>query len=156
FDRDRVTDTLIRQQLLDNAAGILRGRIDENGRWRRSEYALDRVAPRVAGVHVKKDAVRLSFGPLRDVPLAQWPERVRGIQTEAAARLAKLEARAVGTNDRKRRKEIEDLRSMIASDPKRWFEYATEDVTATLAVFVKQEAHAEFLADQFRQARAAF
>ncbi|MCL2726053.1 MAG: hypothetical protein FWD69_16630 [Polyangiaceae bacterium] len=55
-----------------------------------------------------------------------------------------------------RKKEIAGLAAMIASPPEQCLRYPLNDARATLAVFEAQEKHAVWLADQYRQARAAF
>jgi len=74
YDVDRITDTQIRQWLLDTAGGCLRGRPDAKGKWIVYQYTLADLAKRLAGV-VKdgEDPWRLRYAELLTVPLAQWP-----------------------------------------------------------------------------------
>jgi DNA polymerase I len=112
YEADRVTDTQIRQKLIDIAAGHYRGRFVKPGMFVHYKYSLEDVAKRVAKISKNaEDPWRLRFGELRDLPLDAWPD-----------------------------------------EPKA---YAVNDAKATLAVFIEQERHAFYLADQYRQARAA-
>jgi DNA polymerase I len=136
YDQDRVTDTKIRQQLLDIAAGQFRGylhkferavcaehddcepescpkaTIKRGARWMPHNYDLDALVYRAAGRRLDKDTWRLRYGELLHTPIAEWPEGAR--------------------------------------------QYPLEDARATLDVFLKQEEHAQYIPDQFRQARAAW
>lgn len=160
YDEDRVTDTMLRQQLLDIAAGAYRGRVTSSGFWIKHEYSLEALAKRCAGIVLQKDAWRLSYGNFVGVPLERWPARAVEVQAQASVRLAELEAALAASvdkdNDKALEKEIEGLRSMVASDPEQCVTYPLEDARATLAVYEAQEKHASYLADQYRQARAAF
>ncbi len=157
YEADRVTDTGIRQKLLDIASGTYRGRVDSKGRWIPNNYSLEDLAKRCADMRLQKDAWRLSYVEFIDTPLRLWPERAREVQAKAAFRLAELEATPhAGEDDKHIKKEIEGLREMVEGDPSRCTEYPLEDARATLAVYEAQEKHSKFLADQFRQTRAAF
>lgn len=73
YDAERITDTMIRQKLLDIAAGCYRGRLHGDGRFQKYNYDLGSVGRRAAGVHVdKNDPYRLRYGEFRDLPLDQW------------------------------------------------------------------------------------
>jgi hypothetical protein len=69
YDRDQVTDTGIRQKLIDLAAGTRR----------QGKYSLAALAQRLLGVELSKgdDTWRTRYGELRDVPVAQWPAAAR-------------------------------------------------------------------------------
>lgn len=130
LDADRITDTKIRSQLLDIAAGEFRGKLikfskevvdKETGekslvqgmRWYQYNYDLDALLWRASGRRLDKDTWRLRYGEFIDIPISEWPE---------GACL-----------------------------------YPLEDAKATLEVFLKQEIHADpYLVDQFRQTRAAW
>jgi hypothetical protein len=136
YDDDRVTDTKIRQQLLDIASGQFRGYLrvfnkavceihedcdpehcssatmKKSGRWMPHEYDLDALTYRATGKRLDKDTWRLRYGEFLHVPLSEWPEGAR--------------------------------------------EYPLEDARATLDVFLQQEEHVQYIPDQFRQARAAW
>jgi DNA polymerase I len=128
FDRNEITDTKVRQQLLDIAAGEFRGYLrkfekevpQEDGtvkrvkgvRWVPYEYSLDALYFRAAGSHLDKDTWRLRYGEFLNTPISQWPEGAR--------------------------------------------EYPKKDAEATLEVFLKQEEHVEYIPDQFHQTRNAW
>lgn len=164
YREDRVTDTQLRMQLLDIAAGTYRGRVDAKGHRHAHMYGLVDLAKRCAGMELLKDAWRTSYEWFLDTPLAEWPARALVVQAWARDRLVKLgEEILAATKDKLKDlvkdllKEREGLEGMVNSDPNRCTEYALDDARATLAVYLAQEAHAKrFLKDQFRQARAAF
>jgi hypothetical protein len=136
YDDDRVSDTKLRQQLLDIAAGEFRGylrkfdkrvckehddcdpevcpqaTIKKAARWVPHNYDLDAIVYRAAGRKLDKDTWRLRYGEFLNVPLHEWPEGART--------------------------------------------YPLEDARATLEVFLQQEHHVAFIPDQYRQARAAW
>jgi len=105
YDADRITDTGLRQKLIDIAGGV----------YRRTGYGygLDDLVERYFAIVLdKEDTWRLRYGELRDVPVADWPEEART--------------------------------------------YPMLDVACTARVFEFQEPSSGLLADQYRQARAAF
>src|ERR1700722_10124079 len=157
YQTDRVTDTQIRQQLLDIASGVYRGRTVGKGIWIQHNYDLESLAKRCAGMQLTKDAWRLSYGEFLDVPLESWSEHARIVQVKAAARLPELEARfAEDLEDTSLQKEIAGLKSIVQPDPSQCIIYPKDDAWATALVHHAQEKHADYLHDQFRQARAAW
>lgn len=74
YRENRVTDTKVRQQLLDIAAGCFRGRFGEGNRWITFRYDLGDLARRFLKKQLDKDTHRLTYGELRDLPLSEWPE----------------------------------------------------------------------------------
>lgn len=160
YNSDRVTDVQHRQRLLDIAGGVYKGRIVGNGIWIPHRYDLATLAKRCAGIELKKDEWRLSYGEFIGVPLAEWPAHAVKVQERAKQTFAELEEEwaEVKPKDVPKtvKKRIDGLREMIAGVPERCTEYPIEDAVATLAVFEAQEKHAAFLEDQFRQARAYF
>jgi DNA polymerase-1 len=163
YDEDRITDTMIRQWLLDTAAGIYRGRVGEKGRWVEHRYALEDLARRCAGIELEKDAWRLSYGDLIHTPLDRWSAKAREMQAAAVPRVAELDAKIqfyaeAGEESivKALTKERDGLRAMIDGDPSRVVTYPLDDARATLAVWEAQEKHAAYLDDQYRQARAYF
>lgn len=110
---DRITDTGIRQKLIDIARGQFRGITDAlSGHRTEHTYSLDALSQRHGFGEMDKSTHRLGFGELRDVTPSEWPEG-------AAA-------------------------------------YAVKDAVTTLGVYEAQREWANFLKDEFRQARAAF
>lgn len=161
-DEDRVTDTMIRQWLLDGAGGVYRGRTDDKGKYFAYEYTLEALARRNTDLRLFKDGWRLSYAEFIDTPLPEWPRRAREVQEAARPRVAELNAwiadctDAFGDEAREKAliRERDGLEEMIASDPSRASEYPLDDARATLAVWQAQEAHAHYLKDQHRQTRA--
>lgn len=153
YDADRVTDTMIRQQLLDIAIGRY-----PKGARAKGAFTLETLAKRCAGIELQKDGWRLSYANFIDTPLDAWPAKALEVQAAARPRLAELEARAAASKDEAKAlaDEIKGLREMIESDPRQCLRYPLEDARATLAVYLAQEKHRTFLEDQYRQARAAF
>lgn len=158
YEEDRVTDVQIRQRLLDIAGGVYLGRFAKGGIFIKHTYDLESLAWRISGMKLEKDEWRLSYGEFIGVPLSQWTQRAVEVQQAARVTLAALEAewgqirpKDVPSETRKR---LDGLRSMIASDPSRCTTYPLDDARATLAVWEKQEAHAAYLFDQYRQSRA--
>jgi DNA polymerase-1 len=157
YDADRITDTQVRQWLLDNAAGCFRGRPDAKGKWIPYEYTLEALAKRAGGMQLQKDGWRLSYGNFLETPLDQWPARAVEVQAAGRARIPALEAaRAADPDNKALAKELEWLREMCASDPGQCIKYPLDDARATLAVYLAQERHVAYLDDQHRQARAYF
>jgi DNA polymerase-1 len=163
YRADRVTDTMLRQQLLDIAAGVYRGRVDAKGRRSVYTYDLAALAKRCAGIEVLKDGWRTSYASFLDVPLERWPARALEVQAAARVRISELEGLlAEAPKDDKPyikslTSELEAQRAMVEGDASRVTTYALDDARVTLAVYQAQEAHAaRYLKDQYRQTRAAF
>lgn len=96
YEAGGCTDTMLRQQLLDIAAGCFRGRHNSDGSFTRYDYDL---ASLVRRAHFRdlpdlsKDEWRLSYGQLRDLPLDQWPQGALDYaQLDAVATLRVFEA----------------------------------------------------------------
>src|ERR1019366_636341 len=108
LDRDEITDTRLRQNLLDIAAGEFRGylrkfekpvcavhedcdpencpqaTIKKSARWVPHEYTLDALTYRATGRRLDKDTWRLRYGEFLHTPLAEWPEGARQYPLEDA------------------------------------------------------------------------
>ncbi len=168
YEKDRVSDTMLRQRLLDIAAGVAKGAVDVKGKRRQPLYDLETLAWRTAGIRLTKDALRLLYDRFLHVPLERWPERMVELQQEAKIRIAEVSALLAAEKAKKPaklrnkqkikewEKEYKGLDSLIASDSSRCTEYPLDDARATAAVYQAQERHAKYLKDQFRQARAAW
>ncbi len=161
YAADRVTDTMIRQQLLDIASGTLGRYSDSLGFSHVHRYGLEDLAKRCANIVLVKDGWRMSYGRFLDVPLADWPTRAREVQEETRPRVEDLERQIAEEDDESEKKalkkERDGLAEMIKGDPMRCAEYPLDDARATLAVYEAQEKHAGvYLKDQYRQARAAW
>ncbi len=67
LDSGQISDTKLREQLLAIATGD----------FDRLRFSLKDIASRRLGLDLEKGVVRVTFGPLRNVPLAQWPAEHR-------------------------------------------------------------------------------
>lgn len=75
YDDDRVECTHIRQKLLDIACGVYRGYLNNKWQWVPFNYNLDSITRRHSEMRLNKDdAIRLTYGALRDVILSAWDE----------------------------------------------------------------------------------
>lgn len=74
YDRGEVSDTMIRQKLIDIAA---------TSRMRHS-YSLTELARRWLGRKLDKDTWRLRYGELHDVPISWWPQGAKDYSIEDA------------------------------------------------------------------------
>jgi hypothetical protein len=77
YDANRITDTEIREKLLDIARGRYRGFDVINGATVKLNYSLDSISQRMLGRKLEKDTWRLRYGELIDLPLSVWPEGAR-------------------------------------------------------------------------------
>ncbi len=159
YREDRVTDTMLRQKLLDIRAGQYRGRQDEKGVWKPHGYTLEDLGRRCAGLHLKKTGFRLFYKFFAGVPARDWDAHAKTVQARARAYRDGGEdvefalARKIIADDKRWTKELEGL---LAAEPSEARTYALEDATATLEVYQAQEKHVRFLDDQYRRARYAF
>ncbi len=157
YEQDRVTDTMIRQQLLDIAADKHRGEFDPEGKWKKYGYSLDDLIYRVRGSRLKKDGWRLMYSYFKDTPLKGWTERAKEVQTIAKGW---LETAYKGSDGKMHGYwpeliDYKDVKAVTEDVPEGAVTYPLEDARATLEVYLNQEQHAAYLKDQFRQARAA-
>lgn len=71
LDADRVSDTMLREQMLSIAAGDFTQRRNMKG------FSLQGAARNRLGVELIKDATRTSFGDMRGQPIETWPANYR-------------------------------------------------------------------------------
>lgn len=102
YEADRVTDTMLREKLIDIARGAYFDGI---------EYPLEGLARKRCGLQLDK-TWQTRFQEVRHLPVSEWP----------------VEA----------------------------FNYVVGDVVSPFAIYREQEGERHWLADQYRQARAAF
>lgn len=136
YDEDRIACTKVRQQLLDIAAGEFRGYV------RRFEK-------RVCTVHEECDP--------ETCPQAVAKKGARWVPHNYD--LDALTYRAAGRRldkDTWRLRYGEFLHTPLSEWPEGARTYPLEDARATLDVAAAQEAHAQYIPDQFRQARGAW
>lgn len=75
LEADRITDTKIRQKLIDIGRGVHRGYRDAaTDIYVKYDYTLAALSERLLKRELPKDEHRLEFGELRGVPIDQWPE----------------------------------------------------------------------------------
>ncbi len=159
YAEDRVTDTMIRQKLLDIAAGTYRGRMGDKGMWIVQNYGLLDLTKRFTDMPFKKEGFRLFYGLFQGLSLGEWPTRAREVQARGRGFLegspdAELSHLRDCLGDWK--KFETELRGMVAASPEEVTTYPLDDARATYLIYQAQEAHKSFLADQYRQARAAW
>jgi len=143
YDADRVTDTKLRQQLLDIAAGEFRGYLRK---FEREVIECD-VHEDCSSPEACQAAGHAALVVRKG---ARW--------TPHNYDLDAVTYRATGNRldkDTWRLRYGEFLHVPLAEWPEGARTYPLEDARATLDVFLKQEVHAAFIPDQFRQARAA-
>ncbi len=159
YDADRVTDTKLRAQMIDIAQGQYRGKLAADGEWIAHNYGLEDLARRYLKVQLQKDGWRMRYGAFRDVPLSGWVARAKEIQADSRARLAEFAAtgRTEASLSKDGKKWIKELQAIVSDAPDQVLKYPVDDAIQTDAVYQVQEtAPADFLVDQFRQARADF
>jgi DNA polymerase family A len=149
YDADRVTDTMLRQQLLDIAAGEFRGylyRFDKETEVTEcSVHGNDCESPQTCKVLGHATTV------MRIKKSARWVPHNYGLDD--------VTYRASGRHldkDTWRLRYGEFLHTPLAQWPEGARLYPLEDARATLDVFLKQEEHVQYIPDQYRQARAAW
>lgn len=159
YDKDLVTDTMLRQQLLDLACNCYRGRMGDGNKWVKYNYSLDDLVHRVRGSRLKKDGWRMAYSFFKEAPLEEWTERAKQVQEMARGWLATalFDGKTKQYSGRwPEMMEYKDVQAIVDDVPEGAVLYPLEDAKATLEVFNWQEPHSEWLVDQFRQSRAAF
>jgi DNA polymerase-1 len=153
FDRDEITDTLIRSQLLDIAAGQFRGYLKKF----QKEVTQEEEVCRFHGFECNSLVACGEVGHValqnvtRVVNAARWiPHNYN---------LDDLNYRATGRRLDKntwRMRYGEFIDVPVEQWPEGARQYPLDDAVACLDVFLKQEEHVQYIPDQFRQARAAW
>ncbi len=152
YDRDEITDTMLREQLLMIARGTFRAMPGPDGELVPVKYSLLDCTARHFGRQLFKDGWRLFYRAFDNAPdIADWPRVAAEFQAHV---------RAHGVPEWAKDVEKKDVDAMLASNPDEPVRYALEDATSPLALYEAQERIATerpgVLQDQFRQARAAF
>lgn len=144
YDADRVTDTKIRQQLLDIAAGEFRGYLRKFDKEVAECSEHDDCETLEACAALGRVTVKTTKG-------ARWVPHEYDLDA--------VTYRATGRHldkDTWRLRYGELLHTPLSEWPEGARTYPLEDARATLDVLLKQEEHAQYIPDQFRQARAAW
>ena len=153
FDRDEITDTLIRQQLLDIAAGEFRGVL------RKFEKEITQ-EEEVCKVHGDACINHMACGNAGHLVLQNVTRIVQGAKwIPHNYNLDDLIYRASGRRLDKntwRLRYGEFIDVPVEQWPAGARQYPIDDSIACLEVLLKQEVHAQYIPDQFRQTRAAW
>lgn len=150
YDRDEITDTKIREQLIQISRGTFRSYMGTDGECHAVKYDLADCIRRHFGRHVEKDGFRLFYRIFDAFPdIANWA---------AVAEAFQLMVRQAGIPEwAKGLVKDKDVQGMLAAPPEDAVRYALADADETLALYESQERFgAHLFADQFRKARAAF
>lgn len=156
YEADRVTDTMVREQLLDIAGGTYRGRLGEENEWIKKNYGLGDIVREHTGRWMVKDGWRMFYWEFHDVPIARWVEHAPTVQAKYRPDFEWLLAEQKAAPKTFSKKQLlADLREMVTSDPRGCIQYPLDDATGTLDGFIGQEGKRPdlFLKDQFRQVR---
>jgi DNA polymerase-1 len=148
YEADRITDTMLRQKLLDIAGGCYRGHFGDAGKWIKLDYSLQVCAKRLAGMPIKKEGFRMFYAFFRNVPLDRGVVWLTGGQDADFDDLCA----SFGDTDKFRT----EVKGMVAANAEEAGSYPLDDARATMACFVSQQVHGECLEDQWRQARKAW
>jgi DNA polymerase I len=149
YDDDRITDTMLRQKLLDIAAGEFRGYLHKFDK----EVVVEQCELHEDGCSSPEACKAL--GHMRQVTCLKKSARWMPHKYD----LNDVFRRAGGKpldKDTWRLRYGEFLHVPLSEWPAGAREYPLEDARATLDVFLKQEEHVQYIPDQFRQARAAW
>src|SRR6185312_1532971 len=159
YDADRVTDTMIREKLLDIARGEYRGKFGDDGEtWITKNYRLSDIVRQYTGRFMLKDGWRMYYEEFRHTPLERWAARAVEVQAKYRPDYeALLRERQANPKKFDKKQLLADLHEMMQSDPDGARRYPLDDATGTLDGFLGQEAFADpYLDDQFRAARKDF
>jgi hypothetical protein len=144
------------------AASSSRGQVDQ------ARVLLQELRAPLAGIPIKKEGFRMFYGPLRDVPLEEWVDAGRiSSARRACTGTWRLGVGSQGQRDAKSRRPLRVLRRRreVRRKCRAWSPRTRTRSSRTRSTtrarrspcFLAQEADAaEYLADQFRQARKAW
>ena len=155
YDRNQVTDTLLREQLVMISRGTFRSQMGPDGDLYPVKYSLTDCCNRHFGRHLNKEGWRLFYRAFDQEPdVSKWPAVAKTFQDAVRAGAPPEWVKDYLARGILKPKDIEGL---LAASPEECVHYALEDGRTTLALYESQEKHfAPLLKDQFRQARAAF
>ena len=156
YRNNRITDTMIRQHLLDISVGCYRGYMDDEGVWHKLNYGLEPLAQRHLGKYLKKDGWRTRYGEFRHLPISQWEAHARVLQAQAQVLLDR-EASKPAAERYYDGYEEKDLVAIIQDPPGQVLVYPLDDASTTMDVYLAQEAAPpDALRAQYFEAYAAF
>lgn len=157
YDENRVTCTMLRQQLIDIGLGCFRGRPGSDGKWIPYKYSLDDLSARFRGSRLEKDSWRMFYGGFQHVPLSGWVDHARDVVGPFVHpdRAVGYWSEQYGFVDPAWSAAAKQLKP----DPDPWgvLRYPKEDAQATADIYYAQERYDDcLLVDQFNQARYYF
>ena len=145
YDQDRIADTMIRQQLLDIAAGQFRGR--EQRFPKEVTLSEDDVKDLIeVGMDIPENGKKTIWA-------SKWVQHNYGLD-DIIWRAAGRRLDKGADSWRLRYAELADV--PLEQWPPEAVAYPLEDARATLDIYLAQEVHKEFIKDHFRQAYAAW
>lgn len=156
YQRNQVTDTMLREQLIMISRGTFRSAPNGDGDLKPISYALAACVYRHFGIFIPKDGWRLMYRAFDVTPnMADWLARAAEFRAQCAAgNWPDWVDERVGAKDRE---------ALLAADPQQAITYALDDARHTLRLYESQDAYAKttrhgpaLFADEFRKARAAF
>jgi DNA polymerase-1 len=152
YDRDQITDSMIREQLIMISKGWFKFMPTPNGEALKTRYSLADCTVRHFGRSLKKEGWRLFYRAFDDCPdVAAWDARAEKFQRDVRGVEWVQDCLARGILQPK------DIDALLAAPPWEAREYALTDATTTLELYESQETFdSKVFRDQFRQARAAF
>jgi hypothetical protein len=159
YDRNEVTDTMLREQLLMIGRGTFKFQMGADQELHPVKYSLTDCCNRHFGRHLKKEGWRLFYRAFDNHPdTSTWPSVAAEFQAECRAGRWPTWVQDYLDSGTLEKKHLEEL---LAASPEEAVLYALEDARTTLALYESQEKHfgpkgEDLLQDQFRQARAAF
>jgi DNA polymerase-1 len=162
YNRDQVTDTLLREQLIMIARGQFRRYFDQqSGEVVAVKYSLTDCCHRHFGAHLKKEGFRLFYRAFDEHPdVSTWDRVAAQFQEAVRAGRPPEWFTDYAHNGILSQKDIDGL---LAAAPEEARTYALEDARTTLRLYESQDRVAKQLwptrntfADQFRKARTAF
>ena len=136
----RVSDTKIREILLDISEGQYRKSYEVGGKTHARDYSLASIAKRRLGWHLPKDGWRMRYGEFVGVPVSEWLQHASNLRDLAIARVEEIDAMPLGKvrSDLEKTDEVKDLRAIALGDVAEVLEYPKRDAQATLAVWQSQ------------------
>jgi DNA polymerase I len=150
YDRNEVTDTMLREQLVMISRGTFRSQMGNDGELYPVTYHLADCVQRHFGRRLKKDGHRMFYRAFTDTPdIAHWNARAFEFQ-EQCRRGEWPEWTSLCSEA--------DKKGLLEAGPEEAAGYALEDARVTLQLYQSQRDcfDSSVFVDEYRQARAAF